>query len=161
MTGGAIHSDPELVDVHLVGLPLGVLADAQERSDELMREFALIAHSGPEEHDRVPNRLLDLVTRTRNQYAPFTGPTTERIEDARAKGADAVDVTYRIPPEMAQVAQRLGAELDEADEFCRGGDLLALATPPRLVRFRRWFLEEFSRQIAGEPPIPWPDYDGN
>jgi hypothetical protein len=49
--------------------------------------------------------------------------------------------------------------LDEADEYCRRGEhLLTLETPPELVRFRRWYLQEFVNQIAGAAPEPWPDY---
>jgi hypothetical protein len=46
--------------------------------------------------------------------------------------------------------------LDEADAFCRGGDLLMLATPDDQVAFRRWFLAEFVTQLGGGAPTPWP-----
>jgi hypothetical protein len=26
------------------------------------------------------------------------------------------------------------------------------------VRFRRWFLAQFVDQIAGDPPVAWPDW---
>ena len=45
--------------------------------------------------------------------------------------------------------------LDEADVFCREGELLTLATPADEVAFRRWFLNEFVRQLRGEPPRRW------
>lgn len=154
----ALTPDPEVVDVQLLGLPLRLHADAQQHSDELMREFAHIAHSGPDTTERIPNRLLDLVNRARAQYGPFTGPAAEQMDAARASGADSIDLTYRIPPAAADVARQLSDQLDEADEFCRNGDLLTLATPSELVRYRHWFLEEFERQVAGQPPIPWDEY---
>ena len=70
-----------------------------------------------------------------------------------------MDLIYHVPVEVRQAAIDLGVLLDEADDFCRQGDeLLTLATPPRAVAFRRWFLEEFVRQIDGQPPVSWEDY---
>ena len=53
-------------------------------------------------------------------------------------------------------AAEFDALLDEADDYCRAGEtLLTLATPAPALAFRRWFLGEFVRQAAGEPPRPW------
>lgn len=57
--------------------------------------------------------------------------------------------------EAAEGAARLESLLDEADEFCRAGDLLTLAATGEGVAFRRWFLHEFVRQIDGRPPRAW------
>ncbi|MCU1343940.1 MAG: anti-anti-sigma factor, partial [Acidimicrobiia bacterium] len=35
---------------------------------------------------------------------------------------------------------------------------LTLAAPPDIMAFRRWFVEEFVREMAGEAPRPWPEY---
>lgn len=38
---------------------------------------------------------------------------------------------------------------------------MTLATPPELVAFREWFLDEFIRQIEGRgEPVPWQEYRG-
>jgi hypothetical protein len=69
------------------------------------------------------------------------------------------DLVYVVPREAAGASQALSALYDEADEHCRQGrDLLTLATPPDLVVFRHWFLQEFVRQAEGRPPMSWPDY---
>jgi anti-sigma B factor antagonist len=45
--------------------------------------------------------------------------------------------------------------LDEADAFCEE-ELLTLQTPVDILRFREWFLSEFTRQIEdGLSPRPW------
>ena len=50
----------------------------------------------------------------------------------------------------------LDAQLDEADAFCRAGNqLLALATAPEPLAFRRWFLGKFAAQIEGAAPTSW------
>jgi hypothetical protein len=68
-------------------------------------------------------------------------------------------VTYQIPVAASSAAQQLGSMLDAADDFCRAGQhLLTLATPPELVRYRRWYLGEFVAQLADGPATPWPEY---
>ncbi|MDP8936487.1 MAG: hypothetical protein M3O23_01920, partial [Actinomycetota bacterium] len=46
-----------------------------------------------------------------------------------------------MPAEVGPAAAEFNRLLDEADEFCRAGDLLTLATPPDTAAFRRWFLD--------------------
>ncbi len=66
-------------------------------------------------------------------------------------------ITYHLPPEVGPAAQELDRMLDEANEFCRSGDLLTLDTPPDVLAFRQWFLAEFVAQLAGSAPTPWGD----
>lgn len=156
-------SDQSLVEVRLLGFPLAVHASAVEHQDGLMREFRLIADGenlpDAERSHSVPTRLLDLVQRVTSRYSGLTDAQDAERDDAQARGVAHMDLEYRVPPSLAQASQELETMLEEADEFCRRGDLLTLATPPQLVRFRRWFLSEFVRQIGGEPPCPWDEYD--
>lgn len=150
----------DLVEVRLVHLPLDVYVEAQQRNEELLREFAHIAHSDARETRTVPARLLDLVERSRSRYGSLNIPVQQQLSDAISAGQKTIDVTYQVPPAAADAADELATGLDEADEFCRSGDLLILASPPELVRFREWFLGEFRRQIEGQPPTPWEEYNG-
>jgi hypothetical protein len=61
-----------------------------------------------------------------------------------------------VPASAGSAATALGEMLDEADEFCRAGDLLTLAAPDDSVEFRRWYLGEIVGQLAGRAPTPWP-----
>lgn len=144
---------PPLFTVRLVGLPLDIYQRASEHSDELLREFALIREDGSE---HVPARLLRLVEELNIRFAAFTeGPRTA-LQAGVARGDQQIDLHYEVPGEASEAAVRLGTLLDEADDYCRSGDLLTLATGPEAVRFRRWFLDEFVAQIDGRPPRPWP-----
>ena len=40
----------------------------------------------------------------------------------------------------------------------RGELLLTLATPAKLVTYRRWFLDQFVSQAAGGPPVWWVEF---
>lgn len=152
----------ELVDVHLLQMPVEVWARAQEHSNELQREFALMSMSAPSagEGGPVPARLLALVQRLRGQYAAQTSAQEQQLLAAVDDGVAVLDdLVYRVPPAVAEACLELRAMFDEADEYCREGKhLLTLTTPEDLVAFRHWFLDEFVRQVRGEQPTPWPDH---
>jgi hypothetical protein len=151
---------PEQVEVRIVGFPLHVYARALEHSNELMREFALIA-LGQQEDDSpaVPRRLMHLVDALTQEYAGVTDETDAQRDEALDAGLESVDLVYRVPPGTAEASRVLAAMLEEADDYCRnGGSLLTLATPPEAKRFRDWYLGEFVRQVGGAEPLPWPEY---
>lgn len=153
-TGG----DVGLVDVHLIGFPIQTFQRSQEHSDALMREFSLILLS--EDHD-VPRRLLALSQELSEQYSQMTLETDRKRDAAVARGDASVDLTYSVPPQVADAARHLGELYDEADVYCRSGEhLLTMATPPDALRFRRWFLDQFIHQTKGDPPVAWSDYAG-
>lgn len=143
---------PALFPVDILGLPLDVYQRASEHNDELLREFALIRE---DDSDHVPTRLLALIEELHGRFGAFTEGPTSALQGALVRGDREIDLHYEVPAEAADAAMRLGALLDEADEFCRSGDLLTLATLPEALGFRRWFLDEFVSQIAGRPPRSW------
>ena len=155
-------SSDGLVTIKLLELPLGIHAQTSEHTDELMREFTYIrAQSVDPEGTTVPAKLLDLVDEVTGQFAGFTAGSQAELDAAIAAGQDSIDLEYVVPPEVAAACIRLGQLLDDADEYCREGDvLLTLATPDELVSYRRWFLEEFVRQAGGEAPRPWSAHPG-
>lgn len=147
-----------LVDVRLLEFPVSLWARAQEQSEALQREFALVAS----DTSGVPARLLEVVRQVRAQYARDTSEQEELLLDAADAGVTVLpELVYRVPPQVAEAAQALGAVFAEADEHCRRGDhLLTLAPDEELLAFRHWFLGEFVDQLAGAPPVPWPAYRG-
>jgi hypothetical protein len=142
----------ELVSVSILGMPLEVMQRSSEHSDELLREFALIRGEGS---DHVPARLLALIEELRGRFGSFSEGPRQAMQAALERGDATIDLHYDVPPTVAAAARQLGDLLDEADEFCRSGDLLTLATQPEGLAFRHWYLDEFQRQIAGQPPRPW------
>jgi hypothetical protein len=157
-------SDEGLHDVVLLELPLALHGRAQEHSAELMREMYLIAqaqHGKAEEladdgQHPLPRRLMELVDALTSSYGGLTNDQNRQLGDAIEGGRDSIDLAYRVPLGAAGAAQQLGDMLDEADDYCRQGQhLLTLATPPELVSYRRWYLSEFTAQLAGEPATPW------
>lgn len=143
-----------LVEIQLLGIPLALYGEAAEHSDELRRELSLI-HQGADEHS-VPIRLQRLVDELGARFGTFTAPSTGALHAALARGDERIDLTYRVPPEVKEASTELAVLLDEADAFCLAGEhLLTLATAPRPLAFRRWFLGEFVAQVDGRSPVPW------
>ncbi|MEX2659958.1 MAG: hypothetical protein WD232_09685 [Acidimicrobiales bacterium] len=147
-----------LVDVHLLGLPLAIHQAAEEHRDELRREFALLRLQDADlSAADVPVRLLDLMDSLEARFSRFAESTRLEIEEAVERGEETVDVVFRVPSGVKSGITQLGQLLDEADDYCRrGGSLLTLQAPPEALAYRRWYLDQFIRQIDGDPAIPWP-----
>jgi hypothetical protein len=144
-----------LVEVHLLGLDLEILGKASEHMDELLREFSYLSPATG--NDSVPRRLLDLIAELRETYTPVTAGTQAVLDAALARGDQSIDLVFQVPPQVREACLHLGALLDEADEYCRAGDLLTLATPDQARALREWYLGQFVAQIDGEAPTPWPE----
>ena len=149
-------SDDGLITVHVLGFPLQVHARAQQQSAEMCREFQLVLGQEAVHPGSVPARLLAISKALSGRYSGFTEEQERQIEEGIASGAERLDdLVFRVPDDVSEAVEQLGAVLDEADEWCRQGKLLVLATPPDLVAYRTWYLQEFSRQAVGEDPRPW------
>ena len=149
-----------LREVRILDFPLDVSNRATEAFEGLRREFALVAMQTPE-GGNVPARLLELVEALTREYAGISDQADQQRADAVERGdASIPELVHRVPTGVAGACIQLNGMLDEADEFCRQGDLLLnLATPPEAVAFRRWYLGEFVAQINGEAPVPWSAVD--
>ncbi len=78
--------------------------------------------------------------------------------EAAERGDRYVDLSFHVPPDLAEAVVRFSQLLTAADDYCRHGELLTLAPPPQAVVFRNWYLGEFVAQIGGSDPTPWPEY---
>lgn len=143
----------ELVTVVLRDVPLRVWKRASEHHDELMREMSLLALA-PDPPD-LPQRLTELVQVLGAQYGAAGDRSDQERDAALAEGVDRLDLTYEVPRAAGADAGRMRALLDEAEEYCRD-QLLTLQQGPVERAFAQWYIGEFTRQTAGEPPTPWP-----
>jgi hypothetical protein len=149
-----------LVEVQVLGLPLHLAREGQEHFDELTREFLHLANSDESVRRDVPGRLLALSDDLRARFAAFTDSNTALIDEATERGDERIDLTFHVPAEAGPAAAQLAALLDEADDYCRRGSyLLTLQTPPGALRYRQWYIAQFVDQIAGSPPVPFPEWD--
>jgi hypothetical protein len=146
---------PDTVELH--GYPVQLGNEVAEHIEEWMREFRLIALSREAGTARldVPDRLLQMVDALSRQYASELDEPEKRRLAAAARGERTVDLVYPVRPETEQVVTAWRDMLAEVDEYCRQEDLLTLQRPPEQIALQDWILDEFLRQLAGEPPRPW------
>lgn len=149
-----------MTEVRLLQLPVPLWAQAQEHTDALLREFALITTGTEVQTHEVPARLLALIQRLDAQYSGMSAPQELALRDAAEAGQPVIEeLVYDVPVDVSEAAISLDRMLDEADAYCaQGQHLLTMASSPEVVRFRRWFLSQFVDQVAGKPPIAWPDW---
>lgn len=152
-------SEPALevdrVAVRLLRFPLRAYARATEHYEDLFREFALMAASASEHRHAVPGRLTALIETLGRRY-PLQAEAVEERAAALARGDLEGDFEITVPRSGAEASAILDEMLDEADDYCRAGELLTLAAPVQVVEFRRWYLQEVIAQVAGRPATPWP-----
>ena len=148
----------DIVVVRLLRFPLDVYQRSTEQFEGLKREFTLLALG---QSNDIPRRLVELVESLTAEYADTVSAADRAREEAIARGQrEIAELLYEAPRAAAGGAIALSRMLDEADNFCREGDLLlSLATPEDMLAFRRWYLGEFVAQAAGLPPLAWPDAD--
>lgn len=155
----APEDDGELVTVRLLGTPVKLWCRATELHDELLREFSLIDYGleeGATKRDELPARLVQLVHDLRARYGGSRQRDDATRQAALARGDLTMDLTYKVPAGIREAVQALGSLMAEADEYCRSDSyLLTLAPDESVVAFRRWYVEEFVRQVDGLPPRPW------
>lgn len=166
MSSNAAGSGPEhgagedFVEVRLVGLPIDEYRSSQQHHDGLFRELAIIALNDTDS-EFLPRRLLELIEELRTRYSGLTAAQRGELEEAMERGETSIDLRYEVPVSVGDACRGFAALLEEADEFCRQGDLLTLAPPPQAVHFRRWYLGEFIRQVEGREPTPWRPMDAS
>lgn len=142
----------ELATIRVAGLPLWVYLAAQEHNDALMREFRLLSVDA----DSVPTRLVALAAETRQRFAAEGTQVRSQVERAIERGQSTIDLELAVPRVGWELLGHLCQLLDEADEYCERGELLTLASPPIVRRFRAWYLDQVSAQLEGSGPGAWP-----
>ncbi len=156
-----MSEDPgRLIAVALPQFPVDLQERAQAHVDGLLREFRLMREQAREHPEDVPARLLQLMADLSERYGGVSEEQDVQLEAARAAGQDVLAVLrFQVPALVADACRTLSGVLDAVDDYCRCGQhLLMLATPPELVAYRRWYLDEVARQVEGAPPTSWPAY---
>ncbi|PRY13012.1 anti-sigma regulatory factor (Ser/Thr protein kinase) [Kineococcus rhizosphaerae] len=143
--------------MQLLGTPVQSRLLFSQHLQDLTRELSLLQIGvGHGLGESLPPRVLEIAAELNGPYAAFRSAPDAAVQAALAAGQDFCDVTYTVPPTVGPFLLRLGTVLDEADDFCRSRQhLLILPASEEVVAYRRWFVAESQRQLAGEAPRPW------
>lgn len=148
--------------VHLLGCPVRALEQELRRQRDLIRELTLMRignlHRARDAH---PSSLLALLQDIERHNRDL-GVTTNAVLDQHLVGdAKTVDLDYLLTPEAGPKMARVSRLYDEIDVLTRDdAHLLTLPPTAKMVRLRHWYFGEFTRQLAGAAPNPWPEYSG-
>ena len=135
--------------IRLQGVPARVFLASQDHQHDLVRELTLIDFG-----DRfdlaaadVSVRLGRLISDILSRYRTVRSVTRRQAIAAVERGDDVVDLDVPVEPGMADALRDWLALLEEADERCRDGELLLLASTPDVRELRRWYVEQLTRHL--------------
>lgn len=143
--------------VRLQGYPVALGTAGAEHMAEWVREFRLMAFAADadERPAEVPERLTAMFHHLNSEHAAdLAGPDRLR-DEAAARGEAVIELVYPVRPDTEATVRAWQTVLHEVDAWCRAQGLLTLERSPDLVALSDWVLEEFLRQLRGEPPRPW------
>jgi hypothetical protein len=150
-------NERQLRRVVLQDCPLDVIERSRRHTEALIREFAFITASDAD-RSSVPARLLAVVDRIRSRLTGLNEAIEEQLERARQRGDEAVDLAVVLPVDGHALALELKGLFDEAEEFCRAGELLTLAESGDVRTFRDWYFQQYIDQLDGAEPVPWSEW---
>ena len=142
--------------VRLAECPVELSLQQDRHLDELVRELQLLSvdQDNPESAALAQEIRGLLVSPT---HARLTG--RRAAEHARAQGRDVVDIDMAMPREFSGLVAQLHEAVLRADELCRDGRLLTLASPPDVRELRAWMTHEIVAQATtGAAPVTWADW---
>jgi len=145
--------------VRLVDVPVRLYREAQQHTDDLIREVVLMAaYEAGTGTEGPAARLAGTADRHRAERHALS-IAGERT--CAAASGDRVTIEYDVEVGSADTSEEWGALLDELARLCRDGTMLAVPSNDEVVAFSRWCCEEFVRQLrAGAEPRPWSAYAG-
>lgn len=138
----------ELRRVTVRDVPTRVLLATDDHLSGLMREFRLIAMGEASgQTEAVPRRLHSLIDEILTRHRQARDDRRRQAQLAVMSGQERVNLELWMPRSAAEDLVRLVELLDEADAFCREGDLLSLSSPAEVRDFRHWYTTEVVRQL--------------
>ena len=148
----AVGDPGDRLTVRLLGMPAQIFAHYRIWYEELRRELRLLALNHGSDYP-LAQQLSELTLQVEQERRQARG--VDRLDAAIAGGEERVDLEYHVPPSAPATMGRLFQLLEEVDVFCQEQRLLTLAPSAQQLALRAWYLGEFTRQAAGEPPTPW------
>lgn len=139
--------------IHIASVPTARLVAAKSHVEDLVRDLTLVA----EEHARdtaEPTGPVALANRLQEQLAQL-GPMRHALHrialHARTADLDQTPIDLDLAPHLAEAVDAYRDALDEADVYCRSGELLVTSSASDNARFRRWYLTEIAHQLRARP----------
>jgi anti-sigma regulatory factor (Ser/Thr protein kinase) len=142
-------SAPEDVIVHFHDVPVADYLALQEHNDALYRDVDLIL-IGCEEGlaSQVPEDLVRLLHEMHNRFGPPSTNHRWAVEAAAAAGMTTIDLQEWVSQSIGESSEAYVKLLERIEAYAGSGFLLIARPPERLLRLRRWFVEQVAAQTA-------------
>jgi len=146
---------PDSVTVRLLDVDLKLFLSVLTQYNNLRRELRLLALAHEADYP-LARDLSHMFSTFERQFPPAM---LEGVAATLRQGKATSDLCFEAAPESAQIFSTMLEMFDLADAFCRAQRLLSLARSPEQRMLQVWLLDQFTRQVRGEEPVPWTAYD--
>lgn len=136
----------------LPNVPVRLFLESQDHQHDLIRELQLIEIGGgiDQATTEVSQRLAHLITEVLASYDAVRSSTREQARAALIRNEHVVTLRVPVHPGMAAALRRWLKLLEQADQLCRHGELLLVASSPEVRRLRRWYVEQLTDQLESD-----------
>jgi hypothetical protein len=143
--------------VRLADVPVALFRAAEQHTNDLLREIALMAAARPDhESGHLFSELLATADSYAHRPAAVRRSLAESVAAATRAGWDAVTVEVEIDENAAENARAWEELLRRFDEMSRDEQLLTLPAEPEVAAYRAWYVRELVEQVAtGRAPVSW------
>lgn len=135
--------------VRLAEVDVARFQELQQHQEAMLREFTLIAigaQTGVAEG--APQRLLSRAERLRERFAEQREAVFAQVGEAARAGTGTVTLELELPEDAAEELLDTLRAYEDADAYCRSGDLLTLACPPDAAALRRRLYQDIVDQLT-------------
>jgi hypothetical protein len=120
----------------------------EKHQEAMLREFTLISLGAQTGVAAAPQQLVSRVERLRERFAGQREAIFAQVGEAARAGARTVALELDLPEGAAQDLLDALRAYEEADAYCRSGDLLTLACPPDVAALRRQLYLDIIDQLT-------------
>lgn len=147
----AVEAKKAGVTVRFPALPVRLVLLSAANLDELVRELQTTDFP-----TSASTSLAVLGERLARETSAHREPLRVAARAGLQRRDATVEVTLVVPPGQVESLRQFVALTDEIERSCRDGVLLSAAPTPEVTAFRRWYVVEVARQVAGGLPEACP-----
>jgi hypothetical protein len=150
------RTEPAVAEAVLLNYPVALGGAQNERTNDLLREFQLMAAGGDHEHG-LPAlvRLESLAKELTEKYGAQLAEPAAELQRALAAREPTTVLRYPLLSPTRAIILDYAHLMEDVDAYCRSASLITLQPSEQIYALRRWTVEEFVRQYDGLEPRPW------
>jgi nitric oxide synthase oxygenase domain/subunit len=143
--------------VRLVDVPVALFCAAEQHTNDLLREVALMAAGRSDlEVGHLFSEMLSSADAYAHRPAAVRQHLAEAVTLALSEGRESVTVDVQADAAAAEGARMWEELLRRFDAMSRDEQLLTLPADPEVTAYRAWYARELLEQVqTGRAPVSW------